>query len=84
MPDNVVPLARSRYRQVRLTFQQEVSGRINYSVHAKGLNDPWTAQTCLIRDSLPDQPHILCTDDVYAAVERLMVHLRWDPEAPPF
>lgn len=76
--------ALSRYREIRVTFQQEVTGRINYSVHAKALNDSWSVRTCLIRDSIPDQPMILCPDDVYAAIERIMVHLRWDPESPPF
>lgn len=84
MSKNVVPIARSNYREVRLTFQQEVNGRINYSVHAKPLNDAWSTKTLLVRDSLEGQDPILCTDDVYAAIERLMVALRWPPDTPPF
>lgn len=63
--DSNNPVARSRYRQVRLTFTQEASGRLSYAIYAKGLNDAWHEHQCLIRSSLEGSPHpLLSTEDV--------------------
>lgn len=64
----------SRYRQVRLTLTQEVSGRVSYSVYAKGLNEAWDEPKCLIRDSIDPVPRpLLTTEDV---IEVLLAVLR--------
>lgn len=44
--------AASRYRQARLTFTMEASGRCSYSLYAKPLNAAWDEHQCLIRDSV--------------------------------
>lgn len=67
-------VAASRYRQVRLTFTQERSGRLSYSIYAKGLNEAWDEHKCLVRDTAepPVQP-LVTTEDV---VSYLLVILR--------
>jgi hypothetical protein len=57
-------VAASRYRQVRVTFTHEASGRASYSIYAKGLQQAWDEHTCLVRGSLPGVPHLLTTEDV--------------------
>lgn len=60
-------VAASRYRQVRLTFTQERSGRLSYSIYAKGLNEAWDEPKCLVRDSVaPPVFPLLTTEDVVA------------------
>lgn len=66
------PKARSLYRQVRLTFTQEVGGRLSYSIGAKGLNDQWDQHTVLIRDSVVYPGPLDSTEDVVAALMSIL------------
>lgn len=59
------PVARSIYRQYRLTATQESRGRFSYSIYAKGLNDDWRQQHLLVRDSMDALPFpVRTTEDV--------------------
>lgn len=60
--------AGSRYRQVRLTFTEELSGRVSYSIYAKGLNQEWNQHQCLVRDSVVLDAPLRSTEDVLAAL----------------
>lgn len=61
--------AQSRYRQLRLTATQEVSGRFSVSLYAKPLNSDWTEHTCLARYSLDVTAEPLrSTEDVIMAL----------------
>nr|CRY96785.1 hypothetical protein [uncultured prokaryote] len=71
MPSRQQRVAASRYRQVRLTLTQETSGRVNYSIYAKGLNEAWNEHQVLVRDSVPHDPPLLSSEDVYA----LLIHV---------
>lgn len=51
MPISRGPIAKSRYRQVKVTFTHEVSGRLSYRVHAKALNAAWNEQTLIANGS---------------------------------
>lgn len=65
MPSKSQRAASSRYRQVRLTFTQELSGRLSYAIYAKGLNQEWHEHQCLVRDSVDTPPWpLLTTEDV--------------------
>lgn len=61
-------MAQSRYRQVRLTFTQETTGRLSYSVYAKGLNMDWTEKQCLVRDQVHLDAPLMTTEDVCHAL----------------
>lgn len=62
---SATPVAKSIYRQYRLTATQESRGRFSYSIYAKGLNDAWKEQHCLVRDRLECTPSaLLTTEDV--------------------
>lgn len=65
---NIPGIAKSNYRQVRLTFTQEIGGRCSYSIHAKALNDDWKQQHCLVRDSVDLKYPVLSVEDVYSAL----------------
>lgn len=56
--------AKSRYRQVRLTFTQESMGRVSLSLYAKGLNSQWNEHACLLRDQVAFQGRLDTTEDV--------------------
>jgi hypothetical protein len=59
------PVAQSLYRQFRVTCTQEIRGQVTYSIYAKGLNDSWKEQHCLVRDRLDIEPTaLLTTEDV--------------------
>ena len=59
------PVAQSLYRQFRVTCTQEIRGQVTYSIYAKGLNDAWKEQHCLVRDRLDIAPSaLLTTEDV--------------------
>lgn len=58
----------SNYRQVRLTFTQEVSGRCSYSIMAKALNAQWDQGTVLIRDSVTVPGPLESTEHVLRAL----------------
>lgn len=60
--------ALSLYRQVRVTFTQEVSGRLSCSIYAKGLNHDWTERTCLARWQVEYDEPLQSTDDVIGAL----------------
>lgn len=67
------PVARSRYRQMRLTATQETSGRFSYAIYAKGLNQEWHEHQCLLRGSLEHTPlPLLSTEDVVAILIDLL------------
>lgn len=51
MPVSRGPIAKSRYRQVKVTFTHEVNGRLSYRVHAKALNAAWSEQTVIATGS---------------------------------
>lgn len=48
--------ARNRYRQVRLSYTEEASGRASVSLYVKPLGEPWTEQQCLARWTSPEVP----------------------------
>lgn len=58
----------SRYRQVRLTFTEERSGRASYSIYAKGLNQAWDEHQVIVRDSVILNHPLLSTEDVIHAL----------------
>lgn len=63
------PVARSIYRQLRITATQESKGQFSYSIYAKGLNDTWKEQHLLVRDRYDAPPWpLLTTEDVVAAL----------------
>lgn len=68
MPSRQQRVNASRYRQVRLTLTQEISGRVSYSIYAKGLNEAWNEHQVLVRDSLQHDPILLSSEDVYACL----------------
>lgn len=71
------PKAASRYRQVRLTCTQEISGRVSYSVSAKGLNQAWDEHSVMVRSQVQTPGHPLAsTEDVlHMLIEVLRSHL---------
>lgn len=63
------PVARSLYRQIRLTATQEIRGQFSYSIYAKGLNDAWKEQHLLVRDRFDTPPWpLVTTEDVVRAL----------------
>ena len=63
------PVAKSLYRQIRLTATQEVSGRFSYSIYAKPLQADWRQQHLMVRDSWDTPPWpLLTTEDVVRAM----------------
>lgn len=44
--------AKNRYRQVRLTYTEEASGRLSVSIYVKPLNEGWAESQCLYRFSV--------------------------------
>lgn len=58
-------IARSRYRRVRLTYTEEASGRVSYSIYAKPLNADWREEHCLVRDSLDPGHPVASIEDVF-------------------
>lgn len=66
--DQPKPRALSRYRQVRLTFTQEIGGRCSYSIYAKGLQDGWNEHQVLVRDVVTINAPLNSTEDVVAAL----------------
>lgn len=71
----------SRYRQVRLTYTEELGGACSFSIAVKGLGDAWDEHAVIIRD------HVVfaepCTDQqgVFERLELIAAQLRWMP--PP-
>lgn len=65
--------ALSRYRQIRVTLTQEVSGRVSYSVYAKPLNAAWQEQHCMVRHAMDHPPTpLMTTEDVIALLIDLL------------
>lgn len=62
-------IAKSRYRQLRLTATHEVSGRFSVALYGKGLNADWREHDCLARYSIdgPARP-LQSTEDVIQAL----------------
>lgn len=58
----------SRYRQVRLTVTQQASGRLDYSLYAKGLTQAWDEHLCLVRASVEHEGPLDTTEDVLRAM----------------
>ena len=70
---NTQPVALSRYRQVRVTLTQELSGRVSYSVYAKPLNATWQEQHCMVRHAMDHAPvPLLTTEDVIGLLVTLL------------
>lgn len=65
-------ISRSRYRQVRLTFTQEVTGRTSYALYAKGLNQAWNEHQCLLRSYTVVPGPLLTLEDVITAVVSIL------------
>lgn len=73
---NVVGIASSRYRQIRVNITQEQSGRLSYSLYAKPLNRDWTEQHCIVRDAMYwERPVVTPEDAIVAAIEVLKQQL---------
>nr|CRY97282.1 hypothetical protein [uncultured prokaryote] len=62
----------SRYRQVRLTFTQETSGRLSYSVYAKGMQDGWNEHHLILRDQVRHAEPLVTIEDVYGAIMAIL------------
>lgn len=73
---NVVGIASSRYRQIRVNITQEASGRLSYSVYAKPMNKDWREQDCIVRDAMYfERPVVTPEDAIIAAIEVLKQQL---------
>lgn len=74
-PGNVrrLPHAPNRYRQVRLTYTEEASGRLSVSLYVKPLGASWDETQCLFRWSVDDLPPAPQVEDV---VQRLVYVLQ--------
>lgn len=76
MPTNNGPIARSNYRQLRVTATLEYGGRLSYSVYAKPLNAAWSEQRCIVRDHLRWADPIVTPEDcILALIEVLREQL---------
>ena len=64
--------AKSRYKQFRLTYTEEVGGKVSVSVYAKPLNAAWSEQQCMLRFSEEVGQHVNSLEEVAA---RLIVLL---------
>lgn len=60
--------AGSRYRQLRITATQELSGVLTYSVYAKGIHQQWDEHQCILRDAVHFPAPLMTSEDVYAAL----------------
>lgn len=78
MSRNVIRMANG-YRQVRLTYTEEVSGRISYAVYVKPLGKAWTESQCVIRDTLHAREQAGSMDDVFERLEAIASMCRWAP-----
>lgn len=66
---NTSARAQSRYRQLRLTVTHESSGRLSYSLYAKGLNASWNEHQCLLRETIAGTRRPLeTTEDALQAI----------------
>lgn len=61
--------AQNLYKQVRLTYTEEASGRASVSIYAKPLNAQWTEQHLLYRWS---QPGVAPASHLEDVVDRLI------------
>lgn len=69
MTNHMPGIARSNYRQLRLTATHETNGRLSVSLYAKPLNAAWHEHQCLLRWSDPGTPRPLeSTEDVILAL----------------
>lgn len=78
MPISRSPIARSNYRQLRLTATHEVNGRFSISLYAKPLNKQWSEHHVVHRCSVDGTTApLLSIDDVLqAAIYLLETQLR--------
>lgn len=73
---NIVGIAQSRYRNIRVNITQETSGRLSYSVYAKPLNRDWREPDCIVRDAMYfERPVVTPEDAIIAAIEVLKQQL---------
>lgn len=63
--------AESRYRQVRLTYTEEISGAMSYSIYVKPLNAGWQESQCIVRDRLIGFEPAASREDVFRRLEAL-------------
>lgn len=68
MADQQTKRDMSRYRQIRLTVTQQWSGRLDYSIYAKGLQQAWDEHLCLVRASVDTDEDLATTEDVLRAI----------------
>lgn len=68
--------ARSNYRQARITFTQESTGRLSMSLYAKGLTQGWNEHACLDRWVVDWSDPILTMDDVLEVVVHALCERR--------
>lgn len=68
--------AGNRYRQVRVTYTEEASGRMSVRAYAKPLDAPWTERQCILTMSLPAGGPCETVEDVYLRLEGIFVALR--------
>lgn len=69
MTNHMPGIARSQYRQLRLTATHETNGRFSVSLYAKPLNADWKEHQCLMRFSNDGVPSPLeTTEDVMLAL----------------
>lgn len=64
--------ARSRYRQLRITATQELSGVLTYSIYAKGISQQWDEHQCIVRDAVFFPAPLMTSEDVYAALIQVL------------
>lgn len=64
--------AMSQYRQVRLTYTEELGGRISYSVYVKPLGAAWTEQQCVLRDTVRATAPCTSLEDVYSRLAQIV------------
>lgn len=68
--------ATSRYRQVRVQFTEEASGRCSWSLYVKPLGSEWSQQQCLARGVYEGAGRLASLDDVLRTCEDILAHLR--------
>lgn len=63
-------IAKSNYRQLRLTVTHEISGRFSYSLYAKPLQAAWHEHQCLLRSACDGTrlPLLTTEDAILAAI----------------
>nr|CRY96607.1 hypothetical protein [uncultured prokaryote] len=69
---NVAGIAKSNYRQLRVTLTHELNGTASYRVYAKRLNDGWKEQHCIASGSVVHRQPVTSTEDAVALLIDLL------------